>query len=135
MGGGTARRVWVKNLYFPSGRSIAASSSEEIILRLHEIFGLPTLQSGSQDVAAVKNCSVAFFRDVFVDSDSAHILRSLRRPRNGIWLVDRGLHADFSSPLAESFLSDLRLLLGVELAPGPDSMRFYIFEQILYIIW
>jgi hypothetical protein len=103
----------------------------EIVLRLHEIFGLPTLQSGSQDVAAVKNCSVAFFRDVFVDSDSAHILRSLRRPRNGIWLIDRGLHAELSIPLAESFLSDLRLLLGIELAPGPDSMRFYIFEQIV----
>lgn len=99
----------------------------DVILRLHEIYDHPDLQSTEQDVSGVKNSTMAFFREVFVDTNSSHILRSLRRPANGIWRCDKFIHPSFAQPIAESVYKDLTGLLTENLPEG--NTRTYVFEQ------
>ena len=61
---------------------------------------------------------------------STHILRTLRRPHNGVWLVDHGLHAAYAEPVGIKLCDDLQLLLASpQLVGGEGSQRHYVFEQ------
>lgn len=98
----------------------------EVITRLHEIFDHPKLQRTEDDLSGVKNSTMAFFREVFVDTNSSHILRTLRRPANGVWTIDPFVHEEFAQPIAFSLKGDLSLL--TETMPEGKT-RYYVFEQ------
>ena len=105
------------------------------VTRLHEIFDHPELQRTEEDITGIKNCTVCFFRDVFIDTNSTHILKTLQRPNNGLWTLDESTHAKFANPIALSIIADLDELEDPADAQGKCKItandRRYIFEQAL----
>lgn len=85
----------------------------DLISRLHEVFCHPDLHHMhcGHDEAGVKNALMEFFREVFVDTNSDNILKTLRKPGNGIWTVNPQIHESFAKPVYLSLLDEFRLLL------------------------
>jgi hypothetical protein len=107
----------------------------EAIRRLHEIWDHPDLQATQEDKAGVKSSTLNYFRNVFVETATAHILRTTARPRNGIWTIDPEIHLAFANdtdpnPIGKSMLSDLGMLsAGPWKLCGPTQQ--YIFDEVI----
>ena len=104
----------------------------ESINRLHEIFCAPELTGvGLEDtnMLEIRFSTLQYFREVFVDTNSEHIIRSLKRPKNGVWTIDPRIHQEGVEPLGKSLLAELDKLRGLD---AKDlAAREYLFEQVL----
>ena len=112
---------------------------EDCLARLHELYNEQDLHKlndsndNADPSATAKASLLSFFREVFVDTNSEHILRALRRPANGIWIVeDHVSEEDNVAPIAKRLLHDLKRLAKSELGlPPPGELRNYLFEQVV----
>ena len=112
---------------------------EDCLARLHELYNEQDLHKlndsddNADPSAMAKGSLLSFFREVFVDTNSEHILRALRRPANGIWIVeDHVSEEDNVAPIAKRLLHDLKRLAKSELGlPPPGELRNYLFEQVV----
>lgn len=109
---------------------------DDCLSRLHEVYNNRELhvladQDDNEDpTARSKACILAFFREVFVETNSEHILRTLRRPANGIWMIEDTADPAQVAPIAKRLLHDLSRLAKKELGlPPPGELRDYLIEQ------
>ena len=104
----------------------------DAVCRLHELL-CPDIVSqdlDKEDTVLMLKCStLLYFREVFVDTNSEHIIRSLRRQRNGVLALDPRNHADNSTPLLASLANELRRL--GDTSQLSDLCREYLFEQVV----
>eukprot|EP01050_Picozoa_sp_SAG11_P000862 SAG11_NODE_32_length_22830_cov_17.507941_17_plen_361_part_00 len=84
----------------------------------------PTVVKNSRAIEVlVKSSLLEFFREVFVDTNSTQILRTLRQAGNGLWSAPEGVDV----PIVQYLLKDLELLLAT-----PDTAQCqYIFNQVV----
>ena len=100
----------------------------ECIERLYELYELPQ-QDQAKSVMS-KSGILGFFREVFVDTNSEHIIRSLKSPQNGLWNVqDIGNTEEQKEfPIAKYLLDELQWLCD---KPVQAEARAYLFEQVV----
>ena len=110
---------------------------ETCMTRMHELYNDVTLRACADShhdfdpTARSKSSLFAFFREVFVDTNSEHILRSLRRPNNGLWTIEETVEHETNHPIAHHLVDELgRLAQTKELGPLPQGdLREYLYEQ------
>ena len=73
----------------------------------------PQRLDNNDEVIALKIATLMYYREVFVDTNSEHIVRMLRRPKNGIWVVrvdTEGSTQHKRKPVGPSLAKDLERL-------------------------
>jgi len=103
------------------------------VVRLHEIYDHPELQKTEEDLTGAKYCTVCYFREVFVETTAAPLMKSLSRERNGLWSLDRYDHAKYATPIGLSILNDMKELADCFTNDGRCTLsernRAYLFDQ------
>lgn len=114
----------------------------KVVKRLHELFNHPqccaAYTNTRLDKTRIKHATMNFFREVFVNSSQAYMLKSLRSPANGIWVVNEDeTSIEGCTPLGDSLLDDLKLLLPESelwcstVEEDRTQTRRYLFTQVV----
>ena len=122
-----------RSSYMRTNRYQPACGGADSVARIQELYCHSVVQSAavrSDDIFLMTlNSTVSFFREVFVDTDSDHILQSLRAPLNGVWTNNTTLHREGSLPVATCLFGEIKKLAE---SPPPDGiLRGYIFEEVV----
>jgi hypothetical protein len=108
---------------------------EECMTRMHELYNDDVLRAcaDSHDdldpTVRSKSALFAFFREVFVDTNSEHILRSLRRPSNGLWVVEETVDASTNHAIVKHLIDEMKRLAQKTTPLPRGDLRDYLYEQ------
>ena len=108
----------------------------ECISRIYEVYEDPDVQSSlpqhqlKDPIVNAKAGIMCFFREVFIDTNSEHIIRSLKSMENGLWSVEKDDEDNPGrEPICTHLAVEIKKLFGGKSLD--QQLREYLFEQII----